>query len=58
MQQTSTITWHKSKGMTYFRTSVPHDIAVNLLGLNTDVKKQKLAWRIEQGRVIVEKVHA
>jgi len=38
----------------FFRTQVPKDIGIDELGLNTDDKKQKLVWKVEKGKIIVE----
>ncbi len=54
MKATSTITLHKSKGKIYFRTSVPRDIAIDMLGLKVDGKKQQLTWSIKKGKVVIE----
>ncbi len=53
MQQKSTVTSHH-KGK-YFRTQIPRDIAIDVLGLKTDIPKQQLEWKIKKGRVVVEK---
>ena len=55
MHQTSTVSKHPSQGKTYFRTAVPRDIALNVLGLNTDGDKQRLSWKLEKGKVVVIK---
>ncbi len=49
----STVTAHHEG--TYFRTAIPRDIALNILGLKTDLKKQRLVWTVEKGKVVVEK---
>jgi len=54
LEDQSTVTPHRTQGKTYFRTAVPKDIALNVLGLNTDGRKQKLAWRMHKGKVVVE----
>jgi len=51
----TTIGRHKSKGRYFFRTAVPRNIGMNLLGLGDDIKKQKLIWEIDNGKVVVRK---
>ena len=48
---------HNGELKTYFRTSIPFDVAIEYLKLKTDENKtQKLAWKIDKGKVIVEAV--
>ncbi len=55
LETQSTVTPHWSQNKAYFRTAIPRDIALNVLELNTDGKKQKLAWKLDKGKVVVEK---
>lgn len=61
MKQTGAVLIHKNKnkmkgGRDYisFRSIVPKDLALNFLGLKIDGEKQRLTWRVEEGRVFVE----
>ncbi|MFA4855497.1 MAG: hypothetical protein WC634_02840 [archaeon] len=51
----STVKQHKVQGKVYFSTGIPLSIAVDVLGLVRDEKKQKLCWQIDAGKVVVEK---
>lgn len=48
----STIQIHKAKGKQYFRSSVPFNVA-QVLGLDREAKKQRIAWRVKNGEVVV-----
>ena len=51
----STVKQHKVQGKVYFSSGVPLSLAVDVLGLARDEKKQKLCWSIDKGKVVVEK---
>ena len=53
LEKTSTVLFHKSKDKTYFKTFIPRDIALNVLGLKTDKAKQRLTWSIVKGKIVV-----
>lgn len=55
LQSKTTVTQHHSGGKVYFRTALPADLALNVLQLKKDVRKQRLLWRLEKGKIIVEK---
>ena len=38
----------------YFRTQVPRELALEL-GLFVDGKKQRLQWRLQKGKAVVER---
>lgn len=40
----------------FFRTTVPKDLAIEVLGLRIDKKKQQLTWTVKDKKVIVEAV--
>jgi len=54
IEKTSTVSLHKSKGKVYFRTAIPFDIAVNVLGLRIDEQnKQTLKWGVKDKQVLI-----
>jgi len=38
----------------FFRTAVPKDIGIAILGLNTEERKQTITWKAEKGKVVIE----
>ncbi len=60
LQKTSTVEITKRivnhKKRYFMRTAVPKSIGIDLLGLNLEEKGQKLVWKVEKGKVVVEAV--
>ena len=50
----STVQIHKSKGKRYFRTALPFSVA-QVLGLDREAQKQRVEWRIENGKAVVNR---
>ena len=50
--ETTTVKIHNKK---YYYTPIPKTIAEQMLGLTWEDRKQKLLWKIEQGKIVVEK---
>jgi len=50
----STVKQHKAQGKVYFQTGIPLPIAVDVLGLARDKKKQRLEWIVKEGKVVVK----
>ena len=38
----------------YYNTLIPKRVAEDLLGLRVDVPNQKISWKVEKGKVMVE----
>lgn len=58
LQKTSTVEITKrivnGKKRYFMRTAVPKSIGIDLLGLNLEEKGQKLIWKADKGRIVVE----
>ena len=52
LSETTTVKIHNKK---YYYTPIPKTIAEQMLGLTWEHKKQKLEWKIEQGKIVVER---
>lgn len=56
MEFETTVTGHPSKDKYYFRTAIPQEIALKLLKLKRNQKKQKIKWKVNKEKVWILRV--
>ncbi len=55
LEKYSKVELRRTQGKLYYRVQIPKEIAENVIGLRNDIEGQSLRWRLDKGKLVVEK---